>query len=150
MLSRKIRSKIFGILLLELQLIITHASLNIFIQYFAVKCKDSCWIKQDKVFPADITTLINCCYKATFKHDDISNTYNLNSTTSIDFIFFYSQVDVMKILQFLGNPCLFLNFRQKMICLYTYQVFFKENVRYAIWTVGTWFLWFQGSDFLWF
>jgi len=77
------------VLLLELQLIVTPLSLNIFIQYFAVKWKASCWTKQHrKFFTGDLWTLVNRCYKATcftcaFKHDDIANTYNSNSPTSI-------------------------------------------------------------------
>jgi len=48
--SRGLDQKILGILLLELQLNVTLLSLNIFIQYFAVKCKALCWTKQHKVF----------------------------------------------------------------------------------------------------
>ena len=85
--------KILGVLLLELQLIVTPLSLNIFIQYFSLKWKAPCWTKQHrKFFTGDLWTLVNRCYKATcfscaFKNDDILNTYNSNSATSIDFIF---------------------------------------------------------------
>jgi len=78
---------------MEPQLIVTLLSLNIFIQYFAVKWKDLCWTKQHSKFSTgDLWTLVNHCYKATcsscaFKHDDILNTYESNSATSIDFIF---------------------------------------------------------------
>jgi len=48
--SRGLDQNILGVLLLELQLIVTPLSLNIFIQYFAIKWKASCWIKQHKVF----------------------------------------------------------------------------------------------------
>jgi len=64
-------------MLLELQLIVTPFSLNIFIQYFAVKYKAPCWTKQHrKFFTGDLWTLVNHCYKATcflcaFKLDDI-------------------------------------------------------------------------------
>jgi len=51
--------KIIGILLLVLQLIVTPISLNIFIQYFAIKCKVPCWTKQDSaVFTGDLWTLL--------------------------------------------------------------------------------------------
>ena len=91
--SRGLDKKILGVLLLELQLIVIPLSLNIFIQYFAVKWKVPCWTKQHwKFFTGDVWTLVNCCYKATcfsfaFKHDDILKTYNSNSATLIDFIF---------------------------------------------------------------
>ena len=47
---RGLDQKIIGVLLLELQLIITPLSLNIFIQYFAVKWKAPRLTKQHKVF----------------------------------------------------------------------------------------------------
>ena len=90
--SRGLDQKILRVLLLELQLIVIPLSLNIFIQYFAVKRKAPCWTKQHrKFFTGDLWTLVNRCYKATcfscaFKHDNILNTYNSNSATSIDFI----------------------------------------------------------------
>ena len=88
---RELDQKIIGVLLLKLQLIVTPLSLNIFIQYFAVKWKAPCSTKQHtKFFTGDLWTLVNHCYKATifscaFKHDDILNTYNPNSTSSVDF-----------------------------------------------------------------
>ena len=123
-ISRELDQKILGVLLLELQLIVTPLSLNIFIHYFAVKWKAPCWTKQHrKFFTGDLWTLVNHCYKATcfscaFKHDDILNTYNSNSANSIDFIFFNVRAGVMEILLCLGHSCLFLNFRQKKLCLY--------------------------------
>ena len=58
--------KILVVLLLELQLIVTPSSLNIFIQYFAIKWKAPCWTKQHtKFFTGDIWTLVYRCYKAT-------------------------------------------------------------------------------------
>ena len=90
---RELDQKIHGLLLLELQLIVTHLSLNIFIQYFAIKWKAPCWTKQHrKFFTGDLWTLVNRCYKATcfscaFEHKDIINTYNSNSATSSHFIF---------------------------------------------------------------
>jgi len=63
MFFKKIRPKIF--LKLELQLIVAPISLNIFIQHFAMKCKITCWTKQDrKFFTGDVWTMVNCCYKA--------------------------------------------------------------------------------------
>ena len=94
-------------------------SLNIFIQYFAVKWKAPCWTKQHRqFFTGDLWTLVNHCYKATcfscgFKHDDISNTYDSNSATSIDFIFLNVRTGVIKVILYLGHPCLFFIFRQK-------------------------------------
>ena len=91
--SRELDQKILGVLLLELELIVTPLSLNTFIQYFAVKWKAPCWTKQHrKFFTGDLRNLVNHCRKATcvscaFKHDDILNTCNSNSATSIDFIF---------------------------------------------------------------
>ena len=96
MFFMRIGWKILGVLLLELQLIVTPlcsllSALNIFIQYFAVKWKAPCWTQQDrKFFTGDLWTLVNRCYKAAcfscaFKHDDRLNTYNSNSATSIDF-----------------------------------------------------------------
>jgi len=116
--------KIIGYLLLELQLSVTPLSLNIFIQYFAVRWKAPCWTKQHrKFFTGDLWTLVNRCYKATcfsraFKHDDILNTYNSNSATSINFIFFIPRAGVVEILHYLGHPCLFFNFRQKNAYVY--------------------------------
>ena len=113
--SRELDQKIVGVLLLELQLIVTPLSLNVFIQYLTMKWKAPCWTKQHrKFFTGDLWTLVNRCYKATcfscaFKHDDILNTYNSNSATSI----FYVRAGVMEILLYLGHPCLFLIFRQK-------------------------------------
>jgi len=78
---------------LALHLMVTPTFLNVFIQYFKVKCKVPCWTKQDrKFFTGDFWTLVNCCYKAicflcAFKHNDILNTYSSDSATSIDFIF---------------------------------------------------------------
>jgi len=115
--SRGLDQKILGILLLEFQLIVTPLYLNIFVQYFAVKWKAPCWTNQHrKFFTGDFWTLVNRCYKATcfscaFKHDDIINTCNSNSATSIDFIFL--RAGVMDILLYLGHPCLFFIFRQK-------------------------------------
>jgi len=41
-------------------------SLNIFFQYFSVKCKIPCWTKQGrKFFTGDLWSLVNHCYKAT-------------------------------------------------------------------------------------
>ena len=91
--SRGLDQKILGDMLLELQLSVTTLSLNIFIQYFVVRWKAPCWTKQHwKFFTGDLWTLVNYCYKATcfscaFKHDDIWISYNLNSATSIYFIF---------------------------------------------------------------
>jgi len=56
-------------------------------------------------------------FSCAFKHDHILNSYNSNSATSIDFIF-YVRAGVMEILLYLGHPCLFLNFRQKKLYLY--------------------------------
>ena len=138
--SRGLDQKILGVLLLELQLIVIPLSLNIFIQHFAVKWKAPCWTKQHrKFFTGDLSTLVNRCYKATrfscaFKHDDILNTYNSNSATSIDFIF-YVRAGVMEILLYFGHPYLFLNFRQKnCLCnsIYPLKFFFlkifKKNI----------------------
>jgi len=89
---RELDQKILGVLLLELQLIVTPLSLNIFIQYFAVKWQALCWTKQHrKFFTGDLWTLVNHRYKATcfscaFKHDDVLNTCNSNSAASINFI----------------------------------------------------------------
>jgi len=116
--SRGLDQKILGVLLLELQLLVTPLSLNIFIQYFTVNWKPPCWTKQHRMFfTDDLWTLVNHCYEATcfscaFKHDDILNTYNSNSATSIDFIF-YGRAGVTEILLYLGHLCLFTNFRQK-------------------------------------
>ena len=117
--SRGLDQKFLAVLLLKLQLIVTPLSLNIFIQYFAAKWKTPCWTKQHrKFFTGDLGTLVNRCYKATcfscaFKHDDILNTYNSNSATSIDYIIFYVRAGVTEILLYLGHPCLFLNYMQK-------------------------------------
>ena len=88
MFFKMIGPKILGVLLLQLQLILTPLSLIIFIQYFAVKYKVSCWTQQNKVFhwwplKPDTATRFLCA----FKHDYILNTYNSNSAISIDFIF---------------------------------------------------------------
>jgi len=121
--SRGLDQKILGVLLLVLQLTVIPLSLNSFIQYFAVKWKAPSWTKQHrKFFTGDLWTLVNCCYKGkcfscAFKHDNILNTYNSNSATSIDFIF-YERPGVMEILLYLGHPCLFFNFRQKKLIVY--------------------------------
>jgi len=132
--SRKLEQIFFGILLLELLLNVTPISLNIFIHYFAVKCKVPCWTKQDKkFFTGDFWALVNCCYKATcfscaFKHDDILNTYNSNNATSI---FSYLRAGVMEILLYLGDPCLSFHCRLKKLSLYTsmyqFKYFFNEH-----------------------
>jgi len=55
--SRGLDQEIFGVLLLELQLIFTPLSLNIFIQYFAVKWNPPCWTKQHRTFfTGDLST----------------------------------------------------------------------------------------------
>jgi len=91
---RELDQKNLGVLLLELQLIVTPLSLNIFIQYFAAKWKAPCWTKQHRqFFTGDLWTVVSRwnkarCFSCAFKHDDILNTHNSNSATSIDFIFF--------------------------------------------------------------
>jgi len=61
---KELDQKILGVLLLELHLIVTPLSLNIFIQYFAVKWKAPRWTKQHRTFfTGDLWTLVNSCYK---------------------------------------------------------------------------------------
>ena len=117
--SRRLDHKFFGVLVLKLQLIVTPLSLNIFIQYFAVKWKATCWTKQHrKFFTGDLWTLVNrwnkaTCFSCTFKHDDILHAWNSNSATSIDFIFLCKGWCYGDTILYLGHPCLILNFRQK-------------------------------------
>jgi len=118
-------------------------TLNIFIQYFTVKCKVPCRTKQDrKFFTGDLWTLVNSCYKATcfscaFTHDDIFNTYNSNSATSIDFIFFNNlRASVMEIL-YLVDPCLFFNFRQKVLDILVSGSFLRKMLGTQYKPVGT-------------
>ena len=137
--SRGLDEKILGVLLLELQLTVTPLSLKIFIQYFAVKWKRPCWTKQHrKFFSGDLSTLVNCCYKATcfscaFMHYDILNTCNSNSATSTDFIFCV-RAGVMEILLFLGHPCFMFELQAKKnvyIIVYMYlKIFFIKNIFY--------------------
>jgi len=88
--SRGLDQKIHGILLLELQLIVTPLSLNIFIPYFAVKWKAPRWTKQHITVTFEPWSIVvkATCFSCAFELDDILNTYNSNSATSIDFIFF--------------------------------------------------------------
>ena len=61
--SRGLDQKILGVLLLELWLSVTPLSLNMFVQYFAVRWKAPCWRKQHrKFFTSDLWTLVNRCY----------------------------------------------------------------------------------------
>ena len=98
---------------------------------FTVKLKAPCWTKERrKFFTGDLWTLDNRCYKATcfscaFKHDNILNTYNSNSASSIEFILFDVGAGVMEILLYLGHPCLFFNFKQKS-CLHN-SIYLLKN-----------------------
>ena len=76
---------------------VTPLSLNIFIQYFAVKWKAPCWTKQHRMFfTGDLWTLVNRCYKATFFHLHANISFQTFQVCSIPSTKFFKIKNMLK------------------------------------------------------
>ena len=127
-------AKKIQILLLQLQLIVSPSSLNIFFQYFPIKYKLLCWTKKDRsYFTGDFWTLVNRHDKATYFCVHSSMTiFQIPITQILQLLLTSFLSGVMEVLLFLGYLHLFLNFREKncrlRICIFEKLFIDKCNV----------------------